>query len=73
MQARVPRRNAAPVQPDRRDTGLRDLLRRLSPSAREHLRHVLIRDQADRAAIASQLVLTAASLSSRWWELEARR
>jgi hypothetical protein len=30
------------------DLGLRDLLLQLSPSAQEHLRKVLIRDQADR-------------------------
>lgn len=34
---------------------LRDLLRTLSPLAREHLRDVLIRDQPDRDAIATQL------------------
>jgi len=35
---------------------LRDLLRTLSPSAREHLRQVLIRDQADRDATSSRLM-----------------
>ena len=35
---------------------LRDLLRTLSPSARDHLRDVLIRDRADRDAISSQLL-----------------
>jgi hypothetical protein len=35
---------------------LRDLLLDLSPSAREHLRRVLIHDQADRDAISSQLL-----------------
>jgi hypothetical protein len=35
---------------------LRVLLRTLSPSAREHLRKVLIGDQADRDSIASQLL-----------------
>ena len=34
------------------DAELRDLLRTLSPSAREHFREVLIQDQADRDAIA---------------------
>jgi len=34
---------------------LRDLLT-LSPSAREHLRRALIRDQADRDAVSSQLL-----------------
>jgi hypothetical protein len=38
------------------DLGLRDLPLQLSPSAREHLRNVLIRDQADRDAIASRLM-----------------
>jgi hypothetical protein len=38
------------------DLGLRDLLLQLSPSAREHLRNVLIRDQADRDAISSRLM-----------------
>jgi hypothetical protein len=35
---------------------LRALLATLSPSAREHLRRVLIRDQADRDAISSRLM-----------------
>jgi hypothetical protein len=35
---------------------LRELLLTLSPFAREHLRQVLIRAQADRDAIASQLL-----------------
>jgi hypothetical protein len=35
---------------------LRDLLRTLTPSAREHLRVALIHDQADRDAIASRLM-----------------
>ena len=38
------------------DVELRDLLRGLSPPAREHLRDVLIRDQADRDEIASALM-----------------
>jgi hypothetical protein len=38
------------------DGALRDLLRTLSPSAREHFREVLIQDQADRDAIASELM-----------------
>jgi hypothetical protein len=38
------------------DDDLRDVLRILSPSACEHLRDVLIRDQADRDAIASRLM-----------------
>ena len=40
---------------------LRDLLLQLTPSAREHLRNVLIRDQADRGAIASELLAIATS------------
>jgi hypothetical protein len=35
---------------------LRDLLSTLSPNARDDLRRVLIHDQADRDAIASQLL-----------------
>jgi hypothetical protein len=38
------------------DADLRNLPRTLNPSAREHLRDVLIRDQADRDAISSQLL-----------------
>jgi hypothetical protein len=38
------------------DRDLRGLLSTLSPSAREHLRKVLIRDQADRDAIALRLM-----------------
>jgi hypothetical protein len=38
------------------DADLRALLETLSPSAREHLRSVLIRDQADRDAISSRLM-----------------
>jgi hypothetical protein len=38
------------------DDDLQDLLRTLGPSAREHLRRVLIHDQPDRDAIASQLL-----------------
>jgi hypothetical protein len=35
---------------------LRDLLRALDPKARDTLRRVLIHDQADRDAVASQLL-----------------
>ncbi len=38
------------------DPDLRALLSTLDPSARDDLRRVLIRDQADRDAIASQLL-----------------
>jgi hypothetical protein len=38
------------------DRDLRLLLGTLSPSARDHLRRVLIRDQADHDAIASRLM-----------------
>jgi len=38
------------------DEVLRGLLGTLSPLAREHLRTVLVRDQADRDAIASSLL-----------------
>jgi hypothetical protein len=39
-----------------RDDGLRTLLETLGPNARDTLRRVLIHDQADRDAIASQLL-----------------
>ena len=42
--------------PRRIDGQLRDSLRTLSSSAREHLCDVLIRDQADRDAIPSELL-----------------
>jgi hypothetical protein len=38
------------------DDGLRTLLETLDPKARDTLRRALIRDQADRDAIASQLL-----------------
>jgi hypothetical protein len=38
------------------EQSLRDLLLTLTPSAREHLRSVLIHDQADRDAISSRLM-----------------
>jgi hypothetical protein len=38
------------------DADLRDLVRSLCPHARDTLRRVLIRDQADRDAIASHLL-----------------
>jgi hypothetical protein len=38
------------------DDGVRTLLLALPPSARTHLRKVLIRDQADRDAISSRLM-----------------
>jgi len=38
------------------EADFRSLLLTLTPSAREHLRNVLIHDQADRDAIASQLL-----------------
>jgi hypothetical protein len=38
------------------DANHRAVLEALSPSAREHLRNVLIRDQADRDAISSRLM-----------------
>jgi hypothetical protein len=40
----------------RNDDDLRDVLQILSPSARDHLRDVLIRDQADRDAISPRLM-----------------
>jgi hypothetical protein len=38
------------------DTDLRDILEMLDPLARDALRRVLIHDQADRDAVASQLI-----------------
>ena len=38
------------------DFDLRELLQRLNPKARDDLRRVLIRDQADRDAISSRLM-----------------
>jgi hypothetical protein len=38
------------------DAGLRTLLETLDPHARDTLRRVLIRDQADRDAISSRLM-----------------
>jgi hypothetical protein len=38
------------------DDALKPLLSTLTPSARQHLRNVLIRDVGDRAAIASTLM-----------------
>ena len=38
------------------DREKRDVLRTLSTPARQHLRNVLIRDQADRVAISSRLM-----------------
>jgi len=45
---------------------LRDLLQTLTPSAREHLRNVLIRDQADRDAIASRLMRYRDQTGDNW-------
>ena len=52
--------------------GLRDLLQTLSPAAREHLRDVLIRDQADRDAIASQLLRYRDERGTAWANLVDR-
>ena len=54
------------------DVELRDLLRTLSPSARDHLRDVLIRDQADRDAIASQLLRYRDERGTAWADLVDR-
>ena len=48
---------------------LRELLRTLSPSVREHLRDVLIHDQADRDAIASQLLRCRDERGTAWADL----
>jgi hypothetical protein len=57
---------------DAPDRDLRDLLRTLSPSARDHLRDVLIRDQADRDAIASQLLRFRDECGTAWANLVDR-
>jgi len=54
------------------DADLRDLLGTLSPLAREHLRDVLIRDQADRDAIASQLLRYRDERGTAWASLVDR-
>jgi hypothetical protein len=48
---------------------LRDVLQTLSPAAREHLRNVLIRDDADRDAIASMLMRYRDQNGQRWADL----
>jgi hypothetical protein len=45
------------------------LLRTLSPAARDHLRDVLIREQADRDAIASQLLRFRDERGTAWANL----
>jgi len=50
----------------RSDDALRDALRTLTPSAREHLRDVLIRDDADRDAISSRLMRYRDENGQRW-------
>jgi hypothetical protein len=47
----------------------RTLLTILSPSAREHLRNVLIRNQADGDAIASQLLRNQDLRGAAWADL----
>jgi hypothetical protein len=49
-----------------RDHIFRDALRSLDPSARDDLRRALIRDQADRDAIASQLLRYRDENGQRW-------
>ena len=58
--------------PDENGDDLRDLLRTLSPSARDHLRDVLIRDQADRDGIASQLLRFKDERGTAWANLVDR-
>jgi hypothetical protein len=48
---------------------LRELLGTLSPLAREHLRNVLIRDQADRDAIAAKLLRYRDERGTAWANL----
>jgi hypothetical protein len=51
------------------DADLRGLLRTLSPAARDDLRRVLIHDQADRDAIASQLLRYRDDRGSDWADI----
>ena len=48
---------------------LRTLLKTLSPSARQQLRNVLIRDQADRDAIVMQLMRYRDENGRRWADI----
>ena len=54
------------------DDALRDLLRTLTPSAREHLREVLIQDQADPDAIAARLLKYRDERGTVWADLVDR-
>ena len=54
------------------DDALRDLLRTLTPSAREHLREILIQDQADRDAIAVRLLKYRDERGTAWADLVDR-
>jgi hypothetical protein len=60
------------VDPFDEDSQLRDLLRTLSPSAREHFREVLIQDQADRDAIAARLLRYRDERGTAWADLVDR-
>jgi len=51
------------------EAALRSLLEDLSPSAREQLRDVLIHDQTDRDAIASQLLHYRDGLGDDWADI----
>jgi DNA mismatch repair ATPase MutS len=51
------------------DSELRSLFRTLTPSARERLRSVLIRDQADRDTIASSLMRYRDQNGQAWADL----
>jgi hypothetical protein len=51
------------------DADLRALLSILDPKARDDLRRVLIRDQADRDAISSQLMRYRDANGQRWADL----
>jgi hypothetical protein len=54
------------------DAELRNLLRTLSPSAREHFREVLIQDQADRDAIDARLLRYRDERGTAWANLVDR-
>jgi hypothetical protein len=52
-----------------KETDLRDLVQTLDPKARDDLRRVLIRDQADRDAIASLLMRYRDENGQRWADI----
>jgi len=59
------------VSQDELDANLRGLLLRLTPAAREHLRYVLILDQADRDANSSALMRYRDQIGQDWADIIA--